>query len=516
MRRLLATGPLSLTARLVATAAALVLVVTLVVAAATALAVRVYLTDQLDAKVDQSLQRASFALVDPGATRPDLPGAPPAHHAPADGGPSDGDGDTGRDTGRDEPGDVRGQQVGTVTAVVGGAGSDAGIVLRPGASGYPQLVPLADGQLDALADVPADGAAHHVDVPGLGAYRAEAQELDGRRVVTGLPTADVDDVVRTLLAWEVALVALGALLAGLVGTALVRRQLRPLREVAATAHAVADLPLADGEIALHERVPGRLTDERTEVGQVGAALNTLLEHVATSLDARHRSEQQVRQFVADASHELRTPLATIAGYTELARRRPDDAAMAATALAKVEEEAARMTALVQDLLLLARLDSGRPLEREPVDLARLCIEAVTDARVVAPDHRWLLDLGQLDLGTTVPGDPLRLHQVLTNLLTNAGKYTPSGSTITVRLHPDGFAVHDDGPGFPPDLVDHAFERFARGDAARTRGGAAAEGGVGGVGLGLALVEAIVTAHGGTVTLRSAPGDTTVEVRLPRA
>ena len=147
---------------------------------------------------------------------------------------------------------------------------------------------------------------------------------DGRHVVVGLPTDDVDDAVASLIGCEALLIALGALLAAGGGLLLVRRQLRPLTEVAATAHAVAALPLAEGDIDLTARVPEHLTDERTEVGQVGAALNTLLAHVETSLEARHRSEQQVRQFVADASHELRTPLATIAGYTELARRRPDD------------------------------------------------------------------------------------------------------------------------------------------------------------------------------------------------
>ena len=165
--------------------------------------------------------------------------------------------------------------------------------------------------------------------------------------------------------------ALAVVVAAGAALVVVRRQLRPLREVAATAHSVSELPLAEGEIDLTERVPDHLTDERTEVGQVGSALNTLLEHVETSLAARHRSEQQVRQFVADASHELRTPLATIAGYTELARQRPDDPAMLGTALDKVEEESDRMTSLVEDLLLLARLDAGRPLEREPVDLTRL-------------------------------------------------------------------------------------------------------------------------------------------------
>jgi two-component system OmpR family sensor kinase len=155
------------------------------------------------------------------------------------------------------------------------------------------------------------------------------------------------------------------------------------------------------------------------------------------------------------------------------------------------------------MLLLARLDAGRPLEREPVDLTRLLLEAVSDARVVGPDHRWQLEL--LDSPVEVTGDEQRLHQVVTNLLSNARRHTPPGTTVTVSVRPDGFDVHDDGPGFPPDFVDRAFERFARVDQGRTRDG--------GAGLGLALVQAIVRSHGGTVTITSAPGGTTITVRL---
>ena len=214
----------------------------------------------------------------------------------------------------------------------------------------------------------------------------------------------------------------------------------------------------------------------------------------------------MRQFVADASHELRTPLTTIAGYTELARRRPDDPETVRTSITKVEEESARMTSMVEDLLLLARLDSGRPLDRAPLDLSRLLVEAVSDARVVSPDHQWRLDVPEESV--EVSGDVQRLHQVVTNLLTNARKYTPPGTTVTVTARPRGFSVHDDGPGFPSGLAEHAFERFARGDVARTRGDA------GGAGLGLALVQAIVTAHGGKVALQSRPGSTEVTVVLP--
>ena len=466
----------SLSARLVVTAVTLVAVVSLLIGTATTLALRSQLLDQLDAKVIAS-----------------------GHRGPEREGHEEPDGD-----------DFGNQGPGTLQALVNTAEPRGAIV---GDRDSDNRALTAD-ELDALGSVPADGKVHAIDVSGLGSYRVVA--LDGQlssgdpaTLVTGLPTKDVDDTLRSLILTETVLALLAVLAAGGIGTVVVRRQLRPMREVAATAHAVAALPLATGAISLEERVPAHLTDERTEVGQVGSAINTMLEHVESSLTARHRSEQQVRQFVADASHELRTPLTTIAGYTELARRHPDDRATADTALAKVEEESGRMTALVEDLLLLARLDAGRPLVSEPVDLTRLLVEAVSDARVLAPDHHWRLSLPESSI--EVLGDEHRLHQVVTNLLANARKYTPAGTTVTVSADDSGFAVHDDGPGFPPDLVDHVFERFARGDAARTRADSE-----GGYGLGLSLVEAIVTAHGGRVHLRSVPGDTTVTVELPTA
>ncbi|MER7607389.1 ATP-binding protein [Nocardioides sp. NPDC127503] len=374
---------------------------------------------------------------------------------------------------------------------------------------------LSDADLEALKDVRVDARTHDVELPDEGGFRAVAQavtvDLTGERavLVMGMPTAEVDNTIESLVFWEALLTLLGVLAAAGAGYVVVRRQLSPLREVAATAHTVAALPLSSGEVSVTQRVPERLTDEDTEVGQVGAALNSLLDHVETSLAERHRSEQQVRQFVADASHELRTPLTTIRGYTELAQQRPE---AVPTALGKVEEESLRMTALVEDLLLLARLDQGRPLARDSVDLTRLLLEAVDDARVVAPSHTWRLELpADADSGDAeviVTGDAQRLHQVISNLLTNERRHTPAGTTVTVRVRPDGFDVHDDGPGFPPALVPHAFERFTRADEARQRDG--------GAGLGLAIVHAIVTSHGGTVTLASAPGDTTIAVRLPRS
>lgn len=473
--------PRTLTARLVALVVLLVAVTAAVIGAATALTMRGYVTDRLDDEVRSSLLRGF------GPRRGGEPPGPP-----------------GEDRG---PG---GQRTGTLTAVLSGTATGSyGSVVADSSSGGVDEPALSAAVLDRLAEVPTDERVHQVELPGLGTYRVLAADAGTATAVAGLPTDDVDATIGWLATIVVVVGAGAVALAAGAGTLVVRRQLAPLREVAATAHRVAELPLASGEIEMAARVPGRLTDERTEVGQVGSALNTMLDHVEDSLDQRHRSEQQVRQFVADASHELRTPLATIAGYTEMARRRPE---VTPTALGKVETEAARMTALVEDLLLLARLDSGRPLAQDRVDLSRLLLEAVDDARVLDPDRSWRLVLP--DAPISVVGDAARLHQVVTNLLTNTRKYTPPGSTVTVTgttggVGPDdgaGFTVHDDGPGFAPDLAGRAFERFVRGDAARTRAG--------GAGLGLSLVEAIVTAHHGSVDLRSAPGDTAVTVRLP--
>lgn len=302
----------------------------------------------------------------------------------------------------------------------------------------------------------------------------------------------------------------GLVVAGTTGALMVRRTLRPLRRVAATARRVSELPLDRGEVTLPVRVPEADTDPRTEVGQVGAALNRMLGHVAAALAARQASETRVRQFVADASHELRTPLAAIRGYAEVARRGRDRVPPdVAHALRRVESESTRMTGLVEDLLLLARLDSGRPLAVQRVDLSALVVDAVSDAHVAGPEHRWQLDLPEQQIG--VPGDPARLHQVVANLLANARVHTPAGTTVTTSLavEPDAavLRVADDGPGIPEDLQPEVFERFARGDSSRSRSH-------GSTGLGLAIVAAVVDAHHGVVSVQSRPGRTVFTVRLP--
>ncbi|MEX1079641.1 MAG: ATP-binding protein [Homoserinimonas sp.] len=290
-----------------------------------------------------------------------------------------------------------------------------------------------------------------------------------------------------------------------------RRALRPLERVAAAASQVTELPLDRGEVALSVRVADRDADPSTEVGQVGAAINRMLGHVASALSARQESENKVRQFVADASHELRTPLASIRGYAELTRLGdhdlPDDVVHA---MGRVESEAKRMTSLVEELLLLARLDEGRDLQRQQFDITRMLVDAVSDAHAASPEHEWSLD--QPEEPVLVNGDVPRLQQAIANLLTNARVHTPEGTNIAVALAAGGervtITITDDGPGIGEELQPLLFERFARGDTSRSRL-------AGSTGLGLAIVRAVVSGHGGDVSVSSRPRHTEFSVALPR-
>lgn len=413
-----------------------------------------------------------------------------------------------------DPGDgpdfllVPGQGDGTLGARVVGGAVVEGAVIGTGGDGEP----LTEERGAVLAGVPADGAARTVDLGSLGDYRVVATATgDGGRIVTGLPLASAETALARLVAVETVAGLLGLLAAGVVGSLVVGRTLRPLHRVAAIAGRVAELPLSSGEVRLAERVPAADTDPRTEVGRVGAALDRLLDSVESGIAARQASETRLRRFVADASHELRTPVTSIRGYTELVRRRgglPEDAD---ASLRRVEAKAVRMSGLVDDLLLLARLDAGGELAVDTVDLTGLVMDAVSDAHAAGPEHGWRVDLPAA--AVLVPGDAARLHQVLANLLANVRTHTPPGTTATTRLRAEhGTAVlevADDGPGIPADLQPGVFERFARGDASRSRAS-------GSTGLGLAIVAAVVTGHGGTVGVDSRPGRTVVTVRLPGA
>jgi two-component system, OmpR family, sensor kinase len=371
-----------------------------------------------------------------------------------------------------------------------------------------------------------------------GDYRlTKIQISSGGILVTGLPLATVQGTLNDVANTEHVVFAAALLLALALGTAMVQLSLRPLRRVASTATKVTELPLDSGEVTLPAGVPD--SDPRTEVGRVGAAFNRMLFHVERALGRRAASEARLRRFAADASHELRTPLSAIRGYAELALRHPGPVPEDVThALRRVESESARMSVLVDDLLLLARLDAGRPLEREPVDLSRLAIETTSDARVARGDHRWRLELP--DEPVLVEGDEHRLHQVLANLLSNAGKHTPPGSTVSVALTlgdataspelaagtsgisvvqrgvgPPGprveLSITDDGPGISAELLPELFERFTRGEAGRARDASAAGKSTG---LGLAIVDAVVAAHGGSIVVTSHPGMTRFAILLP--
>lgn len=384
---------------------------------------------------------------------------------------------------------------------------------------------LTARQIDQLTRSGLGEQARTVHLQGAGDYRliavrhlAEFPVAGSRARVTvdvvdvvGLPLQPVrENVAKTAL--SVALLSgLGVLVVGLATALLIRRNLEPLRRVASTATQVSRLQLSRGEVDIAERVAEKDTDPRTEVGQVGHALNNLLDHIGAALTARQASETRVRQFVADASHELRTPLASIRGYAELSRRETDPVPPGVThALSRIESEATRMTTLVEDLLLLARLDSGRPLDRAPVDLSMLLIETTSDAHAAGPEHRWNLDLPQEAVEIT--GDEARLRQVIINLLANARRHTPPGTTVTAGVRDVGqfveVRVSDDGPGIDPELVPHIFERFIRGDQARTRT-------EGSTGLGLSIVDAVVGSHGGTVNVASGPGQTVFTISLPK-
>jgi two-component system OmpR family sensor kinase len=345
----------------------------------------------------------------------------------------------------------------------------------------------------------------------LGTYQLiAAMGQRGDILILGLSYSPVNDTVDGFGIVVISIGAAALIIAAFAGAAIVRRTLRPLRRVADTASRVAELELDRGDVALSVRVPDSDTDPHTEVGQVGAALNRMLGHVSAALTARQASETRVRQFVADASHELRTPLAAIRGYAELTQRSIDDVPPnVAHAIRRVESESARMTVLVNDLLLLARLDSGRPLARDEVDLSRLIVDTVSDAHIAAPGHNWRLELPPSPV--TVTGDAQRLHQVLANLLSNARTHTPPGTTVTTGLTKEDdevvLTVTDDGPGIPAELLPEAFERFARGDTSRSRR-------AGSTGLGLAIVAAVVGAHRGSVTVTSKPGKTVFTVKLP--
>ena len=541
----LLTPPRSLRTRLVVGVLGLVLVMAAVMSAFSTVSLRHTLMARTDSQLMAAAQRAADkrhdltqearkASDEAAQEGADKPGDQPDGAGGADGA----DGGPGKEG--VPPGlDAAGQSTGTLTLITTQTSSSDTASSETAAyidkNGHYASISKEDCRLllsQATEDHPVTVDLHH-----LGSYRVVAtrDEASGSTVITGLSLEGDKGLIRTQLLIELAVALVGALVVALAGRTMVRSSLAPLERVARTAQRVASQPLERGEVSIEDRVEKADLDSSAEVGQVGGALNTLLGHVESALGARQRSETQVRQFVADASHELRTPLASIRGYTELIRREGADADLpeeATYALERVHSESVRMTALVEDLLLLARLDAGRELRREEVDLVGLLVDTVADARAAGPDHDWQLDLAVLEPPADatpeeaedflpepplVIGDEARLRQVVVNLLANARVHTPAGSHVTTTLAREGdtliVRIHDDGPGIAPDVRDRLFERFARGDSSRERR-------TGSTGLGMSIALAIVQSHGGSIDVDSstAPEDhgTTFSVRLPAA
>ena len=479
---------LTLRRRLVLAIVALLAAATIVIGVVSVVALQGFLTARLDAQLTGAISRSSQAFDGPrpGSTI-DLPLPVPDDYLR-----------------------LPGQSPGTLGAIIAGDRVVSASVLDDSA----ESVALEQDAIDVLLGVPFDGQPHTVDLgEGLGYYRVavEASADGDGALLIGLPLDDVQATV-VQLAMLIAVIGLvGVAAAATAGALIVRSALRPLQRVAATATRVAELPLDRGEVALAVRVADADADASTEVGAVGSALNHMLEHVAFALEARQASENKVRAFVADASHELRTPLASIRGYSELTRRVHDDLPDEVLhAVGRIESESVRMTSLVEDLLLLARLDEGMTFVTSDVDLGRLVVDSVSDASVAGPEHDWKLDVPEVQV--LVPGDASKLHQVVANLLANARTHTPPGTVVTARLvsreHDAVIEVSDTGPGIDPALLPRVFERFVRADGSRSRAS-------GSTGLGLAIVTAVVEAHAGIAGVESVPGNTVFRVILPR-
>ncbi|MEH0819493.1 MULTISPECIES: sensor histidine kinase [unclassified Micromonospora] len=489
--------------KLVASVLALVAAALLVISSLTTYFLRNYLVGQVDAE----LQAASVQV---GRVLPDLEAGRARAALPTDYVVALADDDGGKIIGYDE--NLELQDLPPVPADVAGFRAE---------EGDPRTVRAQDGH---------------------DRWRMLYRELpDGRVLAVGQHLTDVDLAVKRLVWIDLLVGGAVLILLASIGAAIVRTSLKPLVEIERTAAAIAG-----GDLT--RRVPDPEDGQEcatSELGRLSRALNAMLAQIEAAFTARaasetaarsaeagardaaqaaqasearaRRSEERMRQFVADASHELRTPLTTIRGFAELYRqgaaRAPEQTA---DLLRRIEDEAARMGLLVEDLLLLARLDRERPLSLAPVELPVLASDAVQAARVVAPDRRIELDIEPGSGPLVVHGDDARLRQVIGNLMTNALTHTPPDAAVTLRLRtePGNLAVvevADTGPGLSPEQAERVFERFYRADAARTRRAS----GITSTGLGLAIVAALVSAHHGTVQVTETPGGgATFRVRLP--
>jgi len=401
---------------------------------------------------------------------------------------------------------VPGMAEGTVIAALMSSGERRGTTVGEG--DFERLTTVAWNELQM---VPTDGEKHTVTLPGMGEYRAESRFGDNR-IVVALPLAEQNLILFRLTILTAGMGVLAVVVAGMATGALASRTTRPLRALSSTAQEVSRTNLDQGEVHVPAPVEvGELPPEH-EVAQLATAFNHMLGNVAGALAVRQASETKLRRFVADASHELRNPLAAIKGYAELAEGAGADSLDTSFALTRIHSESTRMTTLVSDLLLLARLDAEPVMELRPVDVVEVVLNAVADARAAGPEHVWQMDLPQE--GFEVMGDADQLHQVVVNLLSNARTHTPDGTTVTasvaMRQGRACIMVCDDGPGIAREELPRVFERFTRGDVARTHSS------VPSTGLGLAIVDAVVRSFGGHTQVESRPGSTRFTVWLQPA
>ena len=516
--------------RFLAAAVALALVTML---AASALAMHSWMTSKIDSSLESMLSRleknAELSLQQP------VPPPPPPTAGPQ-GGQDDYDDDHGPSQSKSPSSSASPSEHGP--RGLRGPGSSEGQLqlikddneIVSGVVKQFDVVELDSAAQQQILSLRCDGHGHNVSLPNLGAFRIMCAQSESRTLVVGLSLAANNSTLIMLVALEgvIALVVIAG--ATFIGRKWIRREMLPLGEVAATARNIGSQDLiAAPTVDTFDRVDSSIAQPGDEVGDVGFALNTMIDNVETALQARAESEHRLRQFVADASHELRTPLASIQGYTQLLQRGATDQELA---LSRIASESARMSGLVEDLLLLARLDAGRELASDPVDVIPLAIDAVSDAHAAGPDHQWSLDLPEIDdeadscTSCTVLGDESALRQVFANLVNNARIHTPAGTHVKVGVQTiagtastPGFvrlSVADDGPGIAPELRATVFDRFVRGDTSRSRQGK------GSSGLGLSIVSSIAEALGGRVDVdtlcegEGQPGEhgTTFSVILP--
>ncbi|REE04466.1 two-component system OmpR family sensor kinase [Citricoccus muralis] len=505
---------------------------------------------QLEQRVDQAWERSLTFLGGPEGLSP----------GPADAQPNEpNEGDAPRGESDRSPLEAPGQPAGMLALVA--VGDTVLSADRLDADG--QSVELSDADVQVLsvvveearaadptaADPAVEGVTRTVELEA-GRYLVKAQAVDAVSgtgqvlpavAVAGLPTAEVDGTKATLAGVQVVGSLAALVVAGVAGWWWIRRLLRPLAEVSRAAVRMAEVPMGSGDVSLAQyRVRADLAQPGDEVGDVGHALNRLVDSVDGAFEQRNRSERRLRTFVADASHELRTPLAAVRGYAEMVSLTEPLTERGRESVGRVLTQADRMGSLVEDLLLLARLDAGQDGrdDREEraggeVDFGEVVVDAVMDATAAGRDHHWEVDVPEASV--VVAGDGRQLAQLVANLLSNSRKHTPAGTTVSVRLDAEGPAgvgpgpnavapggggrgagggtavltVEDDGPGIEPELQDGLFDRFVRGDAART-------GMEGSTGLGLSIVRSVAHAHGGEVSVESAPGRTVFTVELPIA